>query len=1189
MKEMTEKEKNTNNSHNVDNKNFKYYLGLDLGISSVGWAVMAEEINTGEHYLHDFGVRIFDIAENRDGKSLAQERRGFRSQRRLIRRRVYRIKKLKYLLKNNFLSEEEFYQNTKNIKTTNKIMEKDGNFETENGYWNHFVLRCKGLKAKLSKEEIYTILIHFAKKRGYLDKSLMEEQEETKNKKLNSFQTAIKKGENWTNKKTIAEIVLNDPEFKIKESKNFLIYTKNGKYSPLKKDENNDKPDNKKPEINYRVLFSRDAYQKELNKILAKQEEYYPELTKIKNDIFNTIFQNRDFEAGPKCKTHKDKCIRNACSKYKTFMELVGNCPFYPKEKRGYKSSLIFDVYYFVTEISKFLIFLQKTGMKFSPQIYQEMIKKWIEEDSFNKKAIKKYLKTTTEWKNKGSDSYFQMPFWIKKGEGIELGKGLFLKEIKKTTNLRKLLFMNKNPNSNDYLFQIENNILNKLGKILSKNITRSRRKEKINSFINENNLTSWEKWKPEDKKIIKNMKSTITSPAKVSDKYMLLVIKNFLEGKIYTKEVVSDNLYERKIVIDHGKKIFSKLTDWDLVKNPVVFRAVNQTRKVLKALYDQYKNFENISLETARELAKNLKDRKKIQNSNMNNARNNEKIIKELEERNIIVNFSNIQAYRLWKEQKEMCLYCSEKIINFSPAAGSVQIDHIIPFSKLADDSYANKVLVCSKCNQEKGNRTPLQWMEDTNNLQMKKSFLTNIETIKKGSYKKYNYLKAKKVDSEEFEDFVSRNINDTRYITKYLLGYIKKQIKIFEKKKKNSSKNTSVLAVVGEITSKLRRDYFQGSPWGLATKVRDITPFHHAFDAAIVAQFKGQYEVELAIDLARISNQQQKIKRIKNEKWKEWQKTSLKNYQNAIKEKWARRNKSEFSNLIEKEIISKPIYIKNLKTELENRIPVKLVKEDCLGKNEIRKCNDTTGNFNNCGYCKGSGYVPKFLDLLNEEEWSQYQKKENHLAKKINLRYPLISYMTQYKISGAWASSQEFGFKEDLKNLYYKIWRKDPQLLLEKHKNKIKNQEKWKEWKDQFKKKEGFIFDEKTGNIMPTDKYYGMSLKENKGIRKLDLIQKIRKKEKFILIPKEILVKGVNIEYFDKKLNKKIIKNFRSKMGESICIHPNNLSFFGSHKKNKNIFGNKSNYYDNLNNIIEKNHQIWNIDILGNKTKIK
>ena len=42
---------------------FHYALGLDIGIGSVGWAVLRNQPNGEPDRIQDLGVRIFDKAE----------------------------------------------------------------------------------------------------------------------------------------------------------------------------------------------------------------------------------------------------------------------------------------------------------------------------------------------------------------------------------------------------------------------------------------------------------------------------------------------------------------------------------------------------------------------------------------------------------------------------------------------------------------------------------------------------------------------------------------------------------------------------------------------------------------------------------------------------------------------------------------------------------------------------------------------------------------------------------------------------------------------------------------------------------------------------------------------------------------------------------------------------------------------
>ena len=67
-----------------------YGIGLDIGIASVGWAVVALNENAEPYGLIRCGSRIFDKAEQpKTGDSLAAPRREARSARRRLRRRLW--------------------------------------------------------------------------------------------------------------------------------------------------------------------------------------------------------------------------------------------------------------------------------------------------------------------------------------------------------------------------------------------------------------------------------------------------------------------------------------------------------------------------------------------------------------------------------------------------------------------------------------------------------------------------------------------------------------------------------------------------------------------------------------------------------------------------------------------------------------------------------------------------------------------------------------------------------------------------------------------------------------------------------------------------------------------------------------------------------------------------------------------
>jgi CRISPR-associated endonuclease Csn1 len=80
-------------------------LGVDLGVASVGWALVDDENNE----IIDSGVRIFTQSINKDGKTLAAVRREFRGSRRALSRKKQRLIQLKKLfISNKLLSKSEF-------------------------------------------------------------------------------------------------------------------------------------------------------------------------------------------------------------------------------------------------------------------------------------------------------------------------------------------------------------------------------------------------------------------------------------------------------------------------------------------------------------------------------------------------------------------------------------------------------------------------------------------------------------------------------------------------------------------------------------------------------------------------------------------------------------------------------------------------------------------------------------------------------------------------------------------------------------------------------------------------------------------------------------------------------------------------------------------------------------------------
>ena len=139
---------------------FHYALGLDIGIGSVGWAVLRNQPNGEPDRIQDLGVRIFDKAEQpKTGASLAAPRRDARSARRRLRRHRHRLERIRYLM------EQRGMMSVSDIQA----MYAAGGFQK-----SPYQLRAEALDRPLSKEEAVRVLIHLAQRRGYKSNSTAE-------------------------------------------------------------------------------------------------------------------------------------------------------------------------------------------------------------------------------------------------------------------------------------------------------------------------------------------------------------------------------------------------------------------------------------------------------------------------------------------------------------------------------------------------------------------------------------------------------------------------------------------------------------------------------------------------------------------------------------------------------------------------------------------------------------------------------------------------------------------------------------------------------------------------------------------------------------------------------------------------------------------------------------------------------
>ena len=270
--------------------------------------------------------------------------------------------------------------------------------------------------------------------------------------------------------------------------------------------------------------------------------------------------------------------------------------------------------------------------------------------------------------------------------------------------------------------------------------------------------------------------------------------------------------------------------------RNPVVLRAMGRMRHIVNAIIRIHGVPDEIHIELGRDLKMSNREKSLVDKRNRENAASNKKwattaagILGCTPEE---VPGRIIRKLILREEQGEKDLYTGDSIDleHLVRDDRYCEIDHILPYSRTCDDSRANKVLVLSKSNQDKRERTPYEWMTSGEaGAPSWDSYRARVMAQVKNPRKRANYLNTD-LGPETQAKFLARNLNDDRYMSVAVKNYLEDCLLFPEDGRKRH-----VTAVAGGATGNLRW------VWGLnfgEGNIKDRTDDrHHAVDAAIIA----------------------------------------------------------------------------------------------------------------------------------------------------------------------------------------------------------------------------------------------------------------------------------------------------------------------------------------------------------------
>lgn len=803
-------------------------LGLDLGTNSIGWAL----IDDVQNKILGIGSRIFPMGvENLgdgDGEiSKNASRTGARGVRRQFFRRKLRKKTLLKALAENKMcplvaQDFEDWKKTKEFPS-----EKLSNWFALNPY----ELRHKALIEKLALEELGRILYHLIQRRGFLSNS----------RKGGSDDGAIFKGNPKEGKIGITETQESIHD-KTLGSYLFEIY-----------------PKEKQPfqvgleRIRNRYT-TRKMYVDEFELIWNKQSQFHSELT----DELKTLFGGRKLDG------YKEDGILFHQRPLRSQKHLIGNCSFEPNKTKCPISTIPFEQF----RVWQWVNTVEYNGKKISQEekekIAFELMSLSLNKEKIDFSKLKKVIKkegAEFKFNYKDNDQIVGAYTISNLSNKKYFGKKWFEFTEKEQEDIWHVLyFFDSKSNLKEYAIKNWNFTEEQAESIAKFNLKdgySSLSRKAISNILPFLKLgftydvavvlggiknvfgSEWEKLSDAKRNyLIDNVEGIVRSKTKGG---FIDIIKDILRNDYAISDNQLRKLYHHSATIDVAELLeklpIGKEADAAIqaIRNPIVITALFELRKLVNELIDEHGKIDEIKVEMARDLKISKSQRNKIRREQKRLEKENDRVKARLLEEGQRITHDNILLYKLWEECKRTCPYTGKSISVAQLFSGEVQIEHIHPWSRSLNDSFSNKTLCYADENRKKGDKTPFEFYgnDEANWSAIKERALKLFSDTKEypNAYQKFKRFVQQKFD----DDFSSRQLNDTRYISKEAKNYLSRICK-------------NVIVSPGQATSNLRQK------WGMNNILNDENEKtradhrHHAVDALVMACTKVSYVQELS-----------------------------------------------------------------------------------------------------------------------------------------------------------------------------------------------------------------------------------------------------------------------------------------------------------------------------------------------------
>lgn len=756
----------------------KYRMSFDLGVSSIGAAVIALNETNEATEIHDSAVRIFPLSEG------AEDRR----QKRQMRKNNERTKKRLKLLAEK-LHEKGFWFSDSPITPLGKKNEKSNIY-----ILSPYTIRAHAIRGKLNDPNMLgRAILHMAKHRGagfveafegVTDEDMSEEDNNSgkkkKEKKLSSYELLPK-----YMKESCAETLGEYFDMRLRQDSG------EGKIVRQRQNLVKEKP------VDYAI--PRYLVKDEFHRIWDKQAQYYPALANndFKQKIYGILFYER-----PSAPYATADCIyidgekrllkAHPLSEKRRIYEAVNNIRMETdgdrrKLEKKERDAVIDDI----------LMKGQNANKTSVRKLLFDGSKKYDVIFADEETGIKPYLYSREDFTMLPAFDDMNEEKLIKLAEFMAEPvipndtQGRLYREDDFVAKLKEMLGAGDEKQIGDLLAKLPSG-RSMLGITATQEILKL-----LKTGVPENDVPSQREAadylvKSGDERF----KAEEVLAQEMQGKYNLLPYY----GEILRKDTLPTHPWQK----ERNKTLNSDEMKFGKIANPAVHMMLNQLRLVANDLIRRYGKPYEINIELGRDVGMSTKKKQQYDTQKKQNEKANDEAVGYLKDKKIKVTRDNILKYKLAKEQDWLDAFNPQGRIH--PRFEGFEIEHLIPQARGGTDTPANLVLVDRPQNAGKGDRYPYEFFSQDKTEEQTREILKNSRA-RLADNKKWRFEPDAREKFEEGGDIdaTDRYLTDTRYMAKLAARYLR-AILDFEKANDNDVINTRILTVKGAHTAKLR-----------------------------------------------------------------------------------------------------------------------------------------------------------------------------------------------------------------------------------------------------------------------------------------------------------------------------------------------------------------------------------------------